>query len=45
MYVIDVTPHATPVFDHANTLTAMDETERIMTEYEGLNYEEDMVAS
>ena len=26
LYVIDVAPHATPIFENANTLTTMDET-------------------
>ena len=29
LYVIDVAPHATPIFENANMLTAMDETKEV----------------
>ena len=45
LYVIDVAPCATPIFDHANTLTVINKIERSMREYEGQDYEEDMVVS
>ena len=38
LYVIDVAPHATPIFDNASMLIAMDEIERSMTDYEGQDY-------
>ena len=35
LYVIDVTPRTTRVFDHANALTSMDETDRSTIDHEG----------
>ena len=45
LYVIDVTPCTTRVFDHANDFTSMDETDRSTRDHEGRDFEEDIVAS
>ena len=38
LYVIDVAPCATSIFDNSNTLTTTDETEISMNEYKGQDY-------
>ena len=45
LYVIDVTPRTTRVFDHANALTSMNETDRSLRDHEGQDIEEDTTAS
>ena len=44
LYVVDVAPCATQVFDNANILTPINETNIILTKHEGRDYEDDMVA-
>ena len=43
LYVIDVAPCATPIFENANMQIAMDQTKRSMIEYKDQDYKEDMV--
>ena len=45
LYVVDVAPRATQVFDNENTLTPMNERDISISKHEGQDYEEDMVAS